>query len=682
MADQDHPMPDAPTTDVIPDNKESIPESSTSAPEQAESQQQQQQQTVPDSVPEEQPPQSVPERVLPEQTEPSTTTEQPLVEQNPSESTTTTTAAAEVETVTAAAEQSNEQTKEQEQQPLSKEEVEPMKVDSTEEPKELSKEEQQKEQRSKMEEEARKYLQDQTKQVAIPHYASWFNMETIHDIERVSLPEFFTGRSKSKTPNIYQDYRDFMINTYRLNPTEYLAVTACRRNLAGDVCAIMRVHAFLEQWGLINSECDPATLPSTVGPPFTGHFRLTADTPRGLQPFRPSIKAKMAKSDDNKKNELEMNLQLRQQLFESTQEQAENLSHKPYYCTTCGTDCTRERYHSLKTKNMDLCPTCYKEGRFPSTVMSSDFIKHEPGRYEHAEDDWTDEETLLLLEAIETFDDDWNAIAEHVGTRTREQCIMHFLQLPIEEPYVSSMPSARILEHKRTPFSQADNPVMSILAYLSSAVDPELASIAAEAAIEFQETGKRKKIQQDEDENMDEGTQQVKKPRNAVEKAAAVALGSAAAKAKSLAGIEEREIRRLVHSVIDFEVKKLDTKMNHFDELEAVLENDLEHIAQLRQEVFLQRHAVKKTSKLVHDEINSKGSSILSAVENGLNPMQLQQIVNENLYNENYRLFTESNDFSRPSDKSSITTTDEDNSKINDGDKTSQPQQASILTLQ
>lgn len=46
--------------------------------------------------------------------------------------------------------------------------------------------------------------------------------------------------------------RDFMINTYRLNPHEYLTVTACRRNLAGDVCAIIRVHAVLEQWGLIN----------------------------------------------------------------------------------------------------------------------------------------------------------------------------------------------------------------------------------------------------------------------------------------------------------------------------------------------------------------------------------------------------------------------------------------------
>lgn len=109
-------------------------------------------------------------------------------------------------------------------------------------------------QRSLLEEQARQYLKEQTKPVKIPEYASWFDMDKIHDIERVSLPEFFNGRNKSKTPNIYRDYRDFMINTYRLNPKEYLAVTACRRNLAGDVCAIMRVHAFLEQWGLINSE--------------------------------------------------------------------------------------------------------------------------------------------------------------------------------------------------------------------------------------------------------------------------------------------------------------------------------------------------------------------------------------------------------------------------------------------
>lgn len=106
--------------------------------------------------------------------------------------------------------------------------------------------------RRNMEEAARGYLVEQTYAVVIPSYSTWFDMNAIAEIEKKSLPEFFNNRNRSKTWVVYKDYRDFMINTYRLNPAEYLTVTACRRNLAGDVCAIMRVHAFLEQWGLIN----------------------------------------------------------------------------------------------------------------------------------------------------------------------------------------------------------------------------------------------------------------------------------------------------------------------------------------------------------------------------------------------------------------------------------------------
>lgn len=107
---------------------------------------------------------------------------------------------------------------------------------------------------------ARSHLIQQTHQIILPSYSTWFDMHQIHPIEVKSLPEFFNNRNRSKTPAVYKDYRDFMVNTYRLNPVEYLTVTACRRNLAGDVCAIMRVHAFLEQWGLINyqvSYCVP-----------------------------------------------------------------------------------------------------------------------------------------------------------------------------------------------------------------------------------------------------------------------------------------------------------------------------------------------------------------------------------------------------------------------------------------
>lgn len=100
--------------------------------------------------------------------------------------------------------------------------------------------------------EAVKRLPPQNFEVIIPSYAAWFDFAKIHDTEKKALPEFFNNRNRSKTPTVYKDYRDFMINTYRLNPMQYLTVTACRRCLAGDVCAIIRVHAFLEQWGLIN----------------------------------------------------------------------------------------------------------------------------------------------------------------------------------------------------------------------------------------------------------------------------------------------------------------------------------------------------------------------------------------------------------------------------------------------
>lgn len=114
---------------------------------------------------------------------------------------------------------------------------------------------------------ARSHLIEQAHAIILPSYSAWFDMHQIHNLEQKALPEFFNSRNRSKTPAVYKDYRDFMINTYRLNPAEYLTVTACRRNLAGDVCAIMRVHAFLEQWGLINYQACACACPCDQPPP-------------------------------------------------------------------------------------------------------------------------------------------------------------------------------------------------------------------------------------------------------------------------------------------------------------------------------------------------------------------------------------------------------------------------------
>jgi hypothetical protein len=47
------------------------------------------------------------------------------------------------------------------------------------------------------------------------HTADWFSLESIHDIERDSLPEFFNGRYPSKTKQTYKEYRNFMVLLYR-----------------------------------------------------------------------------------------------------------------------------------------------------------------------------------------------------------------------------------------------------------------------------------------------------------------------------------------------------------------------------------------------------------------------------------------------------------------------------------
>jgi SWI/SNF related-matrix-associated actin-dependent regulator of chromatin subfamily C len=98
--------------------------------------------------------------------------------------------------------------------------------------------------------------------------------------------------------------------------------------------------------------------------------------------------------------------------------------------------------------------------------------------------DWTEQETLLLLEGLELFKDDWNKVkvglkksikkllkkaiidngncwfqvCEHVGSRTQDECILHFMRLPIEDPYLESsdLGSASLgpLSFQPIPFSQ------------------------------------------------------------------------------------------------------------------------------------------------------------------------------------------------------------------------------------
>lgn len=509
---------------------------------------------------------------------------------------------------------------------------------------------------------------DQTHHIIVPSYAAWFDYNAIHAIEKRGLPEFFNGKNKSKTPEIYLAYRNFMIDTYRLNPTEYLTSTACRRNLAGDVCAVMRVHAFLEQWGLVNYQVDADARPTPMGPPPTSHFHVLADTPAGLQSINPP-----------KVNQPSAAKQLMDFDKKTTDK-------KPEF--TIGTE------FGLKLDQYSK-----KTGALKNKSAASQARE------------WTEQEILLLLEALEMYKDDWNKVCEHVGTRTQDECILQFLRLPIEDPYledpeVGNGPTASALgplAYQPIPFSKSGNPIMSTVAFLASVVDPRIAASAAKAAMdefcrikdevpaalldshiknvadhaasnegkvdptaglaksgiagtepegdekkeaeaeaEKKEEAAKKEAEKKEEEKKEEkeaekkeepmevdkaeeqkleekkeGTEEEekkddkeakedKKDENpeekkldaererlrkdaSVQQAASAALGSAAVKAKHLAAVEERKIKSLVALLVETQMKKLEIKLRHFEELETIMDRERESLELQRQQLLQER---------------------------------------------------------------------------------------------
>lgn len=52
-----------------------------------------------------------------------------------------------------------------------------------------------------------------------------------------------------KNEELYKKYRNYIVE---LSKDGYVSATRARKGLAGDACAIMRIHAFLEHWGIIN----------------------------------------------------------------------------------------------------------------------------------------------------------------------------------------------------------------------------------------------------------------------------------------------------------------------------------------------------------------------------------------------------------------------------------------------
>lgn len=393
----------------------------------------------------------------------------------------------------------------------------------------------------------------QTHTIVIPSYSTWFKFDKINSIEKKSLPEFFNNRNINKTPEIYVNYRNFMINTYRLNPNEYLTVTVCRRNLVGDAATILRVHRFLNKWGLINYQVDPVSKPIINEPPSTGNYQVDLDTPKGLFPFE---------------------------------------SYKPPI-----------QLPDLTRVKQLLGDTSGVEGH----------VSKKPKIYKNDIDSgWTQEEVAKLLEGINRFQNDWNSISDFVGNHTPEECIIRFLQLPIEDKFIDENPEImgplKYLPH--LPFSKTDNPVMSTLAFLASLVDHKVAALASTRAIKVMDENLLKKLNADKTP-LDESSET--NGLTDIKDAAATSFGILGAKSHVFASYQEREMQAIMTSILNQEVQKIDLKLKKLNQVEKEFELNKKIMLKQQQEIFLDRLALNKQTT----QIQTKFQNILELLTEG-----------------------------------------------------------------
>lgn len=320
----------------------------------------------------------------------------------------------------------------------------------------------------------------------LPRRAAWFSLDSVHPLETQALPEFFSGNQRSKTPELYRKYRHFMVLTYRLNPYEYLTVSACRRVLAGDVCALMRIHAFLDYWGLINAFVPPAARPHKWQPQFTGHFRILLDTPQGLRYLPPP--------EEQGHHEGQLLVPVRKGIYQTRStsmqawsvQDAQTVLHpihpppRPTICDTCGSECSDAKFVLLTYPDAGptLCRACYETARFPAPFRVSDFVqvqlvaKSKNPQEKGGEDDWTSDENLALLQAVHEHGvSSWPRVAQAVGTRSPQECALQFLQMPIEDRFLPPDPMEKVIKE------------WNLLASLAQAVRPEVSRNAARKAI-------------------------------------------------------------------------------------------------------------------------------------------------------------------------------------------------------
>ncbi|AES99827.1 putative transcription factor MYB/SANT family [Medicago truncatula] len=379
--------------------------------------------------------------------------------------------------------------------------------------------------------------------ILVPSHSRWFSWDSIHECEIRNIPE------SSKNPRVYKYYRNSIVKFFRFNPNRKITFTDVRKIIVGDVGSIRRVFDFLEAWGLINYH------PSS------------------------SLSKPLKWEDKDAKSDAASNSTESPSLVPANEAKR--------ICSVC-MDC-----FACDKNNRKLCARCFIRGNYRIGMSNTKFKRVEIS--EETKNEWTEEETLNLLEAITNFGDDWKRVSHQVVGRTDKECVARFLELPFGDqlkPPVDAEWESEIVgsgkSSKRmclTPLNDAINPIMAQAAFLSALAGTEVAQAAAQAAltslsIVYKSTRinyrsfPRNTLQQDASVASDGGN-------------ASDSIQGSLLRANLQLEKEESDVEKDIYEVIDVQMKNIQDKLINFEDLDVLMEKERQQLEQTKSLFFL-----------------------------------------------------------------------------------------------
>lgn len=272
----------------------------------------------------------------------------------------------------------------------------------------------------------------------IPSYVTWFNQDKVHEIEHKAFSDLLGRNEMSETQ--YKEYRNAMISLYKIKHEAYLSVTICRRNISCDLAILLRIHSFLEHWGIINSTHMPKYKPDhNILFAEVSSKEGSSERPSSLACF--SCKIPVASIVGS--------------VFRSKPE-----AHIKYLCGKCLTTLKQTDHAAASLFEF------FKSNQSETIVESLDEVEAK--------------DIELLLNAVEKYGSDWKAIGDAVGT-SADAAFQQFLSLSLNSAKPASFEEP--ISTAGNPYQFSENPSHIFLHILASTLSSSFAAKLAQQSI-------------------------------------------------------------------------------------------------------------------------------------------------------------------------------------------------------